>query len=621
MSEASAPDDRGVFRRFAPEIVLILLAATAFLGRLGAMELWGKREQRAVAEALDTIEQKHWLVAQIQSRPRLEKPPLPRWTIASLMAATGLRDESLMRLPNALSALAMVGLVYGLGRRMGGRPAGIAAGLILASTFFFVVESRQAGNDGPLAFFATLALYAAFRRLHGVPADDPPGLPADRLGSKWWASLCWVAMGLGFLSKGPVVLILVALAVVPYLVVARRFKAGSKALMNAPGMIAFLVLALTWPVPVLMYHPKAARIWWLEMGQKAGAAGIAHHTQRSFARQWPWMTAPWTMLATWGVLVPFLQRGREKTPTVWFAWSWAVVNFAMFCLWSVAKPNYYVPCEPGVALLSGLAWVGVMNAARDPLSRSSGRAQRFVQFHWAAFALLAIAGPIMIVAAWRSMPFMRNYLTPEVAATVIMPVTCAGLALASGVIASVWAWRRRVDSAVLPSMVGGMTIALAIGYAAIIPEFNAGRSHRTLAAELDRALPADVSTVMFYKELDEGLWYYLKNRTLAPVPGSTPEYSKAADFKFQSDEGTVIWDDKVRTAAERKVLIDWLDGPEHQSPYLLIRAKVFDLFSPGIAERAEPIFRETGVDRNNKLMLLKLRPKPEVAGGAGAERR
>ena len=57
-------------------------ARAVFLGCLGSVDLWGKREQRASAEAIDTIDHGHWLVAQIQGRPRLEKPPLPRWSIA-----------------------------------------------------------------------------------------------------------------------------------------------------------------------------------------------------------------------------------------------------------------------------------------------------------------------------------------------------------------------------------------------------------------------------------------------------------------------------------------------------------------------------------------------------------
>ena len=47
-----------------------LLAAVIFLGCLGSVDVWGKREQRASAEVLDTVEHQHWLVAEIQGRPR-----------------------------------------------------------------------------------------------------------------------------------------------------------------------------------------------------------------------------------------------------------------------------------------------------------------------------------------------------------------------------------------------------------------------------------------------------------------------------------------------------------------------------------------------------------------------
>src|SRR4051812_17693949 len=183
-------------RRLGPEALLAVLAGLVFLGFLGAIDLWGKREQRASAEAIDTIDHDHWLVAQIQGRPRLEKPPLPRWTIATLMRMTGRRDEWMVRLPSALGAIGMVGLVYGLGRRLGGRSVALASGLTLCSLVFFVVELRQAGNDGPLAFFTTLALYAAWRRLNlpfgpdhvsesgDEPVDFPDSSPA---GARGWS--------------------------------------------------------------------------------------------------------------------------------------------------------------------------------------------------------------------------------------------------------------------------------------------------------------------------------------------------------------------------------------------------------------------------------------------------
>ena len=148
-----------------PESALAAFACVIFLGFLGSPELLGKREQRAAAEALDTVENGQ-AGRQIQGRPRLEKPPLPRWSIAVLLGVTGCRSEWVVRLPGALVALATAALTYELGRRMGGRRLALASAMALCTTGLFVSELRQAGNDGPLGLFTTLALYAAWRRLH-----------------------------------------------------------------------------------------------------------------------------------------------------------------------------------------------------------------------------------------------------------------------------------------------------------------------------------------------------------------------------------------------------------------------------------------------------------------------
>jgi len=594
MPEASAPS-QGWFAKRAPEAALAVLAVIVFLTSLGAVDLWGKREQRASAEAIDTVENDNWLIAYIQCRKRLEKPPLPRWTIASLMAISGRRDEWIVRLPSVLSALGMVGLIYGLGRRLGGRSVGLASSLALTSLTYFVIESRQAGNDVPLAFFTTLALYAAFRRLHGVSPDEPCGLPGDKLGDKRWALGMYAALGMGFLSKGPIILILAVVALVPYLICTKRFKTGMRALWSGWGCLLFLLLALSWPVPVFLNDPKALEIWQLEMGQKAGGAGIKHHRERLLALEWPMMTAPWTLLATWAAVMPFLSRGREARPRVWFPWFWATGNLAMFCLWNVAKPNYFLPCLPGVALLIGMDWVRLTRQARQATGGVAARA--FLQLHWVALLVLSIGGPIATA----------KYAPQFLGAAIV-----GGFVVGLSAILSAWAWKREADAASLMSMVVGSTAALAIGYTFIAPTFNSTRSHRELAERIERVLPPEAKTVMFFRELDEGLWFYLHGRTLAPVPGSQPRYNKDIDLQDDAKNNKLLWLEAERVARERQILVDWIEKPQHESDFVLVRAKVYDKFQPGIDSLATPVFREKGLDRN-ELILLRLRESGSVA--------
>ena len=208
-----------------------MLALAAFLGCLGSVELWGKREQRAAAEAIDTVDHNHWLVAEIQGRPRLEKPPLPRWSIAALMKITGCRAEWIVRLPSAISGVLTVALIYALGLRMGGREIALASSLVLCSLGFFVGEMRQASNDTLLALFTTLALYAgaANRRPGERRSSGTLGPVADG----GWSFTRRSA--LGFLTKGPIVLLLVAVTIIPFLVFDRRLKSGLAALVSGPG--------------------------------------------------------------------------------------------------------------------------------------------------------------------------------------------------------------------------------------------------------------------------------------------------------------------------------------------------------------------------------------------------
>lgn len=603
---------KGWAQRWGMEAVLAVLAGLVFMGCLGAVDIWGKREQRASAEALDTVDHNHWRIAQIQGRPRLEKPPLPRWTIASLITLTGRRDEWIIRLPSALAAIGTVGLVYGLGCRLGGRAVGLSAGLVLTSIGFFISELRQAGNDGPLAFFTTLALYAAWRRLNGnawgmgedltlastgIEADAEVETVGSPVGGRNWNLLLYAALGLGFLTKGPIILILVALALAPYLVVSGRFREGLGLLTDWRGVLVFLVLALSWPVPVLLNDPLAARVWYLEMGQKAGTAGVTHHRHHEIlAVEWPMMTAPWVVLATTGLLLPFLPRGRRYRPQIWFPWSWAVGNLAMFCLWSVAKPNYYLPCLPGVALLVGVEWVRLSKAARDLESKRVG-ARRFLQVHWVGMFVAAAIAPV---------------IARQVAPTYFAPIAFFSLAAMVAVVLSAWIWRRGADAGALAPLVGAWAFGVLIIYGELAPRHNAARSHRALAASLEKILPPSERTIMFFEELDEGLWFYLSDRSLVPVPGSQPRYNKGFDLDHDFRNGQLELDPLKRQEAEKKLLVAWMTSPDRTSPYVLIRKKLYDAFAPALAGLATPAFTEEGLVRN-ELVLLRATQAASIA--------
>jgi 4-amino-4-deoxy-L-arabinose transferase-like glycosyltransferase len=618
--------------RWWPEGLLAVMTGAVFLGFLGSVELWGKREQRASAEAIDTIDHNHWLVAQIQGRPRLEKPPLPRWSISGLMLLTGRRNEWMVRLPGALAGVATVALIYALGRFMGGRPLALASSFILCTMGFFIGEMRQAGNDGPLVLFTCLALYAAIRRLHEDDDTSPVnGEAAARKeyralqGSTFWCVVFHSALGLGFLTKGPVILLLVGVTIIPYLAFSRRLTSGLGRLCNAWGLMIFVAMALSWPAAVLLDDPGALSVWMIEISEKAGFSRILEHRRHTLLlAEWPGMVLPWTLVAGVAVLLPFwsapVRSSRYQSATrgprflgtrdprmIWFAWWWAVGNLLVMCSWSVAKPNYYVPCLPGMALLVAGTWIHLARVGRGRCKWALF-ARGILQTQWVLMFVAAAMAPV-VVRAWIPVP--------------LWPWSIAiALAIAASVAVSVHVWRRGADALPLAPIAAACVMGILIAYGMIAPFENDQRSHRVLAKKLLEVVPSNVRTLKFFNEIDEGLWFYLSGFDLAPVPGTHPRYNTSFDLAHsylteRLPSETISHLEAKRQARDKQALIDWLDHGDSSTSYLLIRGSLYDGFGRDLADRVVPVFRETGMKRN-ELVLLQVSNRRPVSTTAAA---
>jgi hypothetical protein len=298
------------------------------------------------------------------------------------------------------------------------------------------------------------------------------------------------------------------------------------------------------------------------------------------------------------VALPFLPRGRDLRPRVWFPWWWAVGNLAMFCLWTVAKPNYYLPCLPGVALLTGIEWVRLTRSARA----ASASARWFLQLHWVALFVAALA-----------LPVVARQQAPSYGGWALL----CGLTLAVAVVASAWAWRRGADAGTMTPLVGALAVGILVGYGAIAPAENPAHSHRELAATLDRLLPPEARTIMFYHELDEGLWFYLRNRSLEPVPGSQPRFNDSFDFVEAAKTDPLIYLRRERMKRQLQVLLNWIGQPGRATSYVLIRNKVYDQFAPTLAGSglATPLYDESrrGLKRNELVLLRVADPRAIAA--------
>jgi hypothetical protein len=254
--------------------------------------------------------------------------------------------------------------------------------------------------------------------------------------------------------------------------------------------------------------------------------------------------------------------------------------------------------------LTGIEWIRLTRTARGS-SVSAMRARQILQANWVLLFTASLVAPVVI---GRLMPHQFGW------------ALALSSVMAAAIVASAWSWRRGANALSLAPIAGALAVGVGVGYGILAPADNPIHSHRTLAATLDRMLPPEAKTIMFFHELDEGLWFYLRDRDLEPVPGSQPKYNETVDMLDEFRQNGQWWDPNERVNAEKAILLSWLRDPARRVPYLLIRARIYDLYAPDLASLAMPVYRERGLKRN-ELVLLRADPADPVASGQAQQTR
>ena len=202
---------------------MALLALPLFVS-LGTSSIWDSNEAFYVQTPREMVEKGDWIVPQFNGQPRLNKPPLSYWLVASAYSVFGV-SVFWERLILALLAYASVWAVFLSGRILVSDRAALLAAVLFSATFRFQILSRRLLID-ILLLFCILAALAAF--LYWWKRGRDSGL-----------ILAALFLGLGMLTKGPVILLpALILAVFTYLAV------PSDRLRQAPWVQSLLVFCL-----------------------------------------------------------------------------------------------------------------------------------------------------------------------------------------------------------------------------------------------------------------------------------------------------------------------------------------------------------------------------------------
>ncbi|MGL5016937.1 MAG: glycosyltransferase family 39 protein [Luteolibacter sp.] len=324
-----------------PGLWLILAVLFVFLGTRGLNE---PDEGRYAELGREMAVGGSWLVPHLNGFEHLQKPPLIYWSTAVSMKIFGY-NEWAARMPSAIAACGILLLTMTIARRLWGENRARTTAIVLVSTLLFFGLARVLTPDMLMSFFITAAIAA---------------LVYER---------CWlffIMMGLGFLTKGPMAL------VVPLCASLGSYLARDRSLPRVRfpwlrGLALTLLIGLSWFIVLALLKPELFDYFWRnELLDRF--ASSKHGRSKPF-----WFFAPILIggLLPWSYLIPGLIREawsrirkKQVLPAQGLLLGWTVLPLIILSLSGSKLLTYALPLMPAFALAFSTRFPDVRKACR-----------------------------------------------------------------------------------------------------------------------------------------------------------------------------------------------------------------------------------------------------------------
>ena len=337
--------------------LLVLVAVAPYFLKLGATSLVDANESFYAETPREMLESGDYVNPSFNYLPRFNKPPLSYWVVGAFYRAFGV-SEGVARVPIALGALVMIATAGALGWALFGRTAGLMAGVVLATSPRVLMVARRIMIDVYVSMFMTLAV-ACF-----VAAELHP----ER--RQRWLLGMYVAMALGFLTKGPIAIVLPAVSLAVYLVLHGQVRRW-RDMMVGPGAVVFVAIVLPWYAAVYWQHgwehivtfflDDNLRRFAEGYGMPTPQRGVFFYVPVLFGFLFPWSTVlpialvwrvqAWVRDRKRGSLDDSPDTRRSALATFLAIWTITVIGFFSA---SVSKQELYIlPVLPAVSVLVG----------------------------------------------------------------------------------------------------------------------------------------------------------------------------------------------------------------------------------------------------------------------------
>ncbi|MGC2745382.1 MAG: glycosyltransferase family 39 protein [Candidatus Angelobacter sp.] len=502
---ASNPSARGwVF------IALIVLVwAVIYLGSLFHPPLMDDADTVHAEAAREMVEHNDWVTLKINGGFRyLEKAPLMYWCVAASFKIFGVHDWS-ARLPIALGMLALLLVVYRIGRRFYGDEGGLYAALALATGFGPFIYTRFMIPEMLVALWLAMGFDFFLASLEQSERGEQPSL-----------LVCWglaATMALNVLTKGLIGLVFPVGTIFLYLLLTKNLRHLLR-LRLFSSFLVFLAIAAPWHLLAGVRNPaqgEARGFFWFYF--------VNEHFLRFLKKRYPadYDTVPlwlfWGLMLVWlmpwtAFIVQAIRQVPAKLATFRAGLSAQQRATLIFALWPLvillffsfsSRQEYYVlPGLPGVAMLLG-GWLARESASPpESAERRSGRISSLVLLLAGAAACVAC-----VILAVQSKTPPPNYdiaellkqnpqdyalsfghfldLTPQAMGAFKVPLLATGIAFALGTVLNL-VLRQKGRAFAANMMLTMMTVVLLSAAHQGLVIFSPVLSSKVLAQAIER---------------------------------------------------------------------------------------------------------------------------------------
>nr|WP_299341164.1 glycosyltransferase family 39 protein [Allomuricauda sp.] len=330
-------------------IFIFLFSAIICTSFIGSYPIYILDEARNSEAAREMLVSKNFIVPTFNGMLRTDKPPLHYFFMTLGYRIFGVNAFGARFLSGIFGALTVL-VTYWNVKKYKSQELGFITVLILWSALFFVQEFHLAVPDPYLIFFIAFSLFSFFNFYSS---------------KKWpWLVYCYLAIGFGFLTKGPVAMVLPGLAILAFLLFKRSFNmktiVGLKPIL---GLLIVLVVAGPWYYWVHLETDGAwTRGFFLDHNisrfgsEKEGHGGLFLIT--------PLYVILGLLPFSVFIIQAFVQGWwvRKSDEFVLFSFLVSSVTILFFSISSTKLPNYPMPCYPFVAILIAFYLERILNA-------------------------------------------------------------------------------------------------------------------------------------------------------------------------------------------------------------------------------------------------------------------